>query len=62
MECLINLQHSFPQDFSEPNTPATFKRELYIHSTGKNIYIYICGFEATWTINLHALFLSHKRL
>lgn len=34
MECLINLQHSFPQDFSEPNTSATFKKEIHIHGLG----------------------------
>lgn len=42
MECLINLQHSFPQDFSEPNTSTNFKKELHIRSTGKKN---ICGYE-----------------
>lgn len=41
MECLINLEQSFPQDFSEPNTSATFKRELHIHSIGKKKFVAI---------------------
>lgn len=41
MECLINPEQSFPQDFSEPNTSATFKRVLHIHSKGGKISVAI---------------------
>lgn len=43
MERLINLQHSFPQDFSEPNTSANFKKNYTFIAQEKNI----CGYEAT---------------